>query len=354
MVSNSDFKKITRLVKKAAQVEAKLSNTQKVLLARKKLQKLAGIDDPQAYGVANTKDVTDISATVMEDKNIKKIIKDLDDDERHVFEGKVRKAVRKLVANFEESKHDRDTSGKFTSGGGDSGNGSDSDEKDSEEKVGPTPDDADDADSTEFEDVSKNQLKALNKLDLDGKIENIESGMVPGRGKLITTDSGAEYAVYLSEQDARSAAKESLENLFDDIGIEGWSEGFREQFITVTETDAALIAQDDAESQRDVIQEELEEEGDLKGDALDEEVENRLGDIANEVEGKINDDARGYFVEETGQMSDEDFNKADFVMIDEDALFEASIDEDGIAHTLAGFDGEEIESDDGQLLYRTN
>ncbi len=326
-------------------------------------------DDPLADEVPRVgrlrkaeKDKTNISDENMDDKAIEKIIKDFDDDERHVFEALAQKVgskkkLLKIAKEFNEDDHPRD-GGKFTSkGGGDSDDSEDDDKKSDKDskkstkgKVGPTPAEAGTDAVLKDSGFAGTNSKTLDSIQEalgvdDVQIKDVSEDMGIGNGTLIEMDDGSEFLKFDNEADAREAAKESLERLFDDIGIEGWSEGFREQFITVDNVAAREIALEEGESLRESLEDD---------DLSEDEIEAKIEEHVDEVEESIKSDPRNYFVEEQGLMSDEDFNKADFVSIDTDGLFEASIDEDGIGHTLAGYDGEEIVTDDNQFIYRTN
>ena len=86
---------------------------------------------------------------------------------------------------------------------------------------------------------------------------------------------------------------------------------------------------------------------------IEDEVEDRLEDMRRDYERKLSDDPKDFLVEELGYYSEEDFFKQSFVDYDLDRLFEDSIDIDGIAHTLAAYDGEETTVDDYHI-YRWN
>ena len=75
--------------------------------------------------------------------------------------------------------------------------------------------------------------------------------------------------------------------------------------------------------------------------------------MRNEYERKLSDDPKDFLVNELGYYSEEDFFKQSFVDYDLDDMFEASLDLDGIAHTLAHYDGEELVLD-GYYFYRHN
>ena len=231
---------------------------------------------------------------------------------------------------FEESDHPRDDSGEFTSGGGGSSKKTNKKSEDGGVNKG----------------FSNSQTKSIKKAIPDGEgIESVSEDMGIGNGKLVTMNDGSEYLHFSNIGDAEDAAKENMENLFDDIGIEGWNKDFAEQFITVDSVTARQIAIDDAESMRESLEDD---------DLSEEEIESQLDEHIDDVEQRINDDARGYFVEDEGLMSDEEFSKANFVTVDTDGLFDATLEADGVGQQLAGYDGEEIELDDGSFMYRTN
>lgn len=170
-----------------------------------------------------------------------------------------------------------------------------------------------------------------------------------GDGVTITTEDGEEYLYYEDYDAAVEGAKESLEGLVDDMGVSAFSPDFAQQFMEVS--DARYIAEDlvDEEQVREELEDEYEDEDELDA-AVEEEVSNRI----DEYEQAIEDDPRDFFVNQQGLYSDEDFNNAPFVSYDEEAMIEAAIDEDGAAHTLASYDGEQVDTDNGGVLFRTN
>ncbi len=99
---------------------------------------------------------------------------------------------------------------------------------------------------------------------------------------------------------------EYMDQLWDDIGISGWNKDFAKQF-----GDEQLV---------DIAFDQVTEHNDYK--------------LAKNE--KIFDDDEG----------GERYTKED--------LFDASIEADGLANTLAGYDGHEVELSDGSLMYRHN
>ena len=174
----------------------------------------------------------------------------------------------------------------------------------------------------------------------------------------LTIDDSEEFNIFPNYEAAYEAAKESMQNLFDDIGIEGWNSDFVRNYYTIREGDIQFLVDDMVEAEREAIIDELqsEVENDPFGDTVtdfNDEVEDRLSDMRRDYERKLSDDPKDFLVEELGYYSEEDFFKQSFVDYDLDRLYEDSIDIDGIAHTLAAYDGEEI-TVDNYYIYRWN
>ena len=175
--------------------------------------------------------------------------------------------------------------------------------------------------------------------------------------RLTAKSDGKEYYIYPNYEAAKEAAKESMQNLFDDIGIEGWNQDFARNYYTIREGDISFLVDDMLEAEREAIEDELQSavENDPTGAGMniEDEIEDRLDDMRNEYERKLSDDPKDFLVNELGYYSEEDFFKQSFVDYDLDRMFDESIDVDGIAHTLAAYDGEEITVDDYHI-YRWN
>jgi hypothetical protein len=165
------------------------------------------------------------------------------------------------------------------------------------------------------------------------------------------------YNIFPNYEAAKEAAKESMQNLFDDMGIEGWRPEFVRNYYRIREGDIRFLVDDMVEAEREAIEDELQSavENDPTGEGMniEDEVEDRLEDMRRDYERKLSDDPKDFLVEELGYYSEEDFFKQSFVDYDLDRLFEDSIDTDGLAHTLASYDNEEIVSGDYHI-YRWN
>ena len=198
--------------------------------------------------------------------------------------------------------------------------------------------------------------------------------------KTFETEDGEEYLV-LDSDEAREAAIESVKNDLDDIGIESFTDDFKDwAYRNAIETDwfddalreSEEFYADDIESEDDneygnrLIHEmydegiledddfEKDEDGEIdytrvketvdidskKEDFVDKLVEN-MGDAVEWYRSEFGEDELARTVRENN-------------LIDADAVAEEAIDWDGVEHFLASYDGEEIELDDGWYAYRTN
>jgi len=190
-------------------------------------------------------------------------------------------------------------------------------------------------------------------------------------------ENGEEWLIFNNESDARKEALEYMENLYDDIGIDGWNKDWVDNLdvMDMSETDIRLWASEDGDrfvEDRDAneildmaedFDIELPKEYDDKENEIysDDQIEDIRQQVAEARSDYVKDilknrGLRYYVVEEEGLTRDEDFMEeyGKWLHVDKDRLFNASIDEDGIAHTLAGYDGKEVELPNGKLMYRHN
>lgn len=331
---------IKRLVLMAKTVEDNLPNHLKLRLAAKRLQKLAEL---------KSKDIN-IKGDNSEDKakSSSKQKKDESKKPRPVSYGSFSKQAILRLAGFDESKHPRKGDGKFAPKGQGESPKSEGEKEGKPNKREQLRKRVKNESRKEVQKEKGDQT--INEYD---RVSNLTSGKIEGSIKdiderthdgsiRITTEDGAEYSLYENEYDAREAARESLRNLYDDLGPEGWNKDFVERHMDISETDKELLADDLTENELDGFE------------GSDEEREQQHDEIYNRHLEGLNNDPRDYLVNDLGIYSDEDYNKANFVQVDVDALIEESIDIDGISHTLASYDGEEIELENGAVMYRTN
>ena len=176
----------------------------------------------------------------------------------------------------------------------------------------------------------------------------------------------------VTEDEAWNLARQDIISIFEDLGLEAFTENFREWIIEnaldVNEFESVV-----EDAMYDYIEEIREVEDDTYGTELiasmidagciDEEdlddpefdVDDHTEDYLSYLMDGISDDV-GY-VDWCIDNYDEDWvtNYAiENDLFDMDTIVEECIDVDGIAHFIARYDGEEIELEDGLYAYRTN
>lgn len=142
-----------------------------------------------------------------------------------------------------------------------------------------------------------------------------------------------EYLV-LDENEAYDYAKRDIEEVFDDLGMESFTPSFQDWI-----KDNAL----DEEYFDNILDEEIEyftnEEPD---ESMVEYVES------------YRDHPVDYYVDTFGEEALTKLLKDKSYIIDMDAVVDECISQDGIAHFIARYDGEEIDLGNGLYAYRIN
>lgn len=207
-------------------------------------------------------------------------------------------------------------------------------------------------------------------------VEDVEQGGSGfGNGDLIKLDNGAEYLLFESrdklEQEAKDAVRQDLEE-----NPEIFNEGFIQDHLSISDTDARLSAQDLAQSRLEGVEDELsseiedevrdelsdKEDDDNFEELVDDEVQKRLpkaleekeSEIVDELEEKIKSDPVGFFVDEEGIFSREDLLKQSFMQLDIDSAVDDAVSEDGAEHFISRVDGDSHEVDGEQVLVKEN
>ena len=180
-------------------------------------------------------------------------------------------------------------------------------------------------------------------------VEDIES--IEFNSNYVTTDIG-EYIVFDSYEDAESQAVESCINIIEECGIpenlifeaeiQGWinEEYFKDYWEDLHEVQAY-----NEDIQYIATEEELEqlENGDITED-----------DIRDNYYNCLKDSLSGNYIDEYKfQFGDKEFQRVliERNLIDITALARWCVDMDGVAHTLATWDGEETETN-GYYFYQ--
>ena len=209
--------------------------------------------------------------------------------------------------------------------------------------------------------------------------EDIKEGY---RENLFEVDEGSREYLVVTEDEAREEAKESILSLIDDLGLESFTESFRE-WIYNNATDTGwfedslreleeLYVEDieqetyDQDIYANRLIEELVDAGILDDEDLvpeDEEDEDSLltydGDLDSLKEEYVDylvdraGDPVEYYVDNFGYDSMKDVIESNN-LIDWDLVADQCIEEDGIAHNLSTYDGRELDLGDGLFAYRMN
>ena len=219
-----------------------------------------------------------------------------------------------------------------------------------------------------FEEKAQALLDYLAEEDLT--LEDVREGYDEDT---IEFEDGREYLVCDADT-AHDLAVEDIKNFIDDLGIEGFTPRFKDWVYNnaVDEEEFKNIFEEDLNSYYGELDlEELVDEAlnfDLvKEDDVYEEVETDFGTDRVVKDGLDEDELKEKIVEY--RVSEDDpveyfkgmFGKNDYSkflnennLIDFDAVAEEAIKWDGVAHFLAGYDGEELDLGDDLYAYRTN
>jgi hypothetical protein len=144
---------------------------------------------------------------------------------------------------------------------------------------------------------------------------------------------GDEYIV-ATESEAEAFAKESLENLADDIGWFNFSDMLTNEIIYQEWFDTRWF--------EDAKEEYIDNMRDDPDDYTEDDIES-VEDM-DAIEWYIND-----FGEKELTRTVKKYN-----LVDEDEVTDFIINTDGLGHILAGYDGEEHDIGGGYYAYRTN
>lgn len=223
----------------------------------------------------------------------------------------------------------------------------------------------------------------LAQKEVDSEIDNVGFD-----DNLFEFENGNEWWIFTKEDDARQRAVqqetdllETEESIASDLALRFPEE----EFVFITDIDRRLLAQDLVDSLREsseddaeklareqleddfaefgLTEKDVDEESDKFEEELEKIKERRLDELeSNEIDNielRLKEDPIEYLVNEQGLFSKEDLLKQNFIRTDIDKMAEFVIDSDGVANTLAGFDGNEIvvNDKDGKerlYMYRAN
>lgn len=186
----------------------------------------------------------------------------------------------------------------------------------------------------------------------------------------------------VDEDEARELAEEDIRNLYDELGLESFTESFRDWIImnaldnewfedAIRESFESYVEdienEDGSMGYENRLIEEMHEHQVLSDDdfEIDEDGEPNLSELKEDVD--IDDKKEEFIdllIEDAGHPVDYcgDNYGWDWVaemasqhnLIDMDEVVDECISVDGIAHFIARYDGDEIELENGLYAYRTN
>ena len=187
-----------------------------------------------------------------------------------------------------------------------------------------------------------------------------------------------EYLV-LTEDEAREYADRDIRNIFDDLGFESFTPSFQDWIID-NALDNDWFEESERESYENYVDDISFEDDDvyesrLISELVDAAILNELdfenwGDENPVVKDSVDldekkreyvdslvsdvDDFVKKFIDDFGAKQLDEVIKHNPDVIDMDAVVDECISQDGIAHFIASYDGNEIDLGNGLFAYRTN
>ena len=196
------------------------------------------------------------------------------------------------------------------------------------------------------------RIEALAKL-LNVEVEDLTASKYNNR--VFENEEAGEYIV-LTEEEAYDAAEESIKDTIEECGIESFSECFQE-WILDTCVDKEWFDGYLEEYYLDYINDIRDEE------ASYEEYKSRLDEEMDEAGVETEEEFLDYLIEDAGNSIDwyiDNFGYEEFKsvceecdLIDWDSVIEEVISEDGVANSIATYDGKEYEVGE-YFIYRLN
>ena len=196
------------------------------------------------------------------------------------------------------------------------------------------------------------RIEALAKL-LQVEVEDLTTSKYNNR--VFENEEAGEYIV-LTEEEAYATAEEDIRNSIEECGIESFSECYQE-WILDSYVDKEWFDEYLEEYYSNYIDDIRDEEANY------EEYETRLDEEMDDVGVDTEEEFLYYLIEDAGNSIDwyidcfgyEEFKSVceECDLIDWDSVIEEVISEDGIAHSIATYDGKEYEVGE-YFIYRLN
>ena len=196
------------------------------------------------------------------------------------------------------------------------------------------------------------RIEALAKL-LQVEVEDLTTSKYDNR--VFENENAGEYIV-LTEEEAYDAAEENLREIIEECGLESFSECYQEWIL-----DTCVDKEWFDEYIEEYYTYYIDDIRDAKADY--EEYETRLEEEMDEAGVETEEEFLDYLIEDAGNSIDwyidcfgyEEFESVceDCDLIDWDSVIEEVISEDGVAHSIATYDGKEYEIGE-YFIYRLN
>ena len=196
------------------------------------------------------------------------------------------------------------------------------------------------------------RIEALAKL-LNVEVEDLTASKYNNR--VFENEEAGEYIV-LTEEEAYDAAKESIRNLIEDLGLESFSKSCQEWIL-----DTCVDKEWFDEYLEEYYLDYINDIRDVK--AIYEEYETRLDEEMDEAGVNTEEEFLYYLIEDAGNSIDwyiDCFGYEEFKymceendLINWDSVIEEVISEDGVANSIATYDGNEYEVGE-YFIYRLN
>ena len=196
------------------------------------------------------------------------------------------------------------------------------------------------------------RIEALAKL-LQVEVEDLTTSKYDNR--VFENEEAGEYIV-LTEEEAYDAAEESTRNLIEDLGLESFSKSYQE-WILESYVDKEWFD----EYLEEYYTYYIDDIRDVK--AIYEEYETRLEEEMDEAGVETEEEFLDYLIEDAGNSIDwyidcfgyEEFKSVceECDLIDWDSVINEVISEDGLANSIATYDGKEYAIGE-YFIYRLN
>lgn len=198
---------------------------------------------------------------------------------------------------------------------------------------------------------------------LEVSLDSVQEGYTENEFEVDETET---YLV-LTEDEAYEEAKQRIESLTDDIGVMSFGDEFKDYIFRncVNSSYEDEVVEDLINSEVDEMEDEEVEDyaREYFGAEYDEESEDQgskedwLDDMKEEIKDNMFseiDDKQEYIRDIFGDEWFDEQWEQDTDYFDKEQIIEEVISWDGVASSLATYDGNELELEDGLYAYRTN